>query len=65
MALLALHEFELRAEHIPGRDNTIADHLSRWHLAPSHEAHFISLTADLATTRLDCPPELFNFDFPM
>ena len=63
--LSALHEFELRAEHIPGRENTIADHLSRWHLAPSHEAHFTSLTADLATTHVHCPPALFNFDFHM
>ena len=63
--LSALYDFEFRAEHIPGRTNTIADHLSRWHIAPSHEAQFHSLTADIVTTHVHCPPELFNFDIKM
>ena len=63
--LSALHDFELQAEHLPGRDNTIADHLSRWHLAPSHQAQFPSLTADLITTPVVCPPELFQFDLQL
>ena len=63
--LSALCDFEFRAEHIPGRANTIADHLSRWHVAPSHEAQFLSLTADIVTSQVHCPPELFNFDIQM
>ena len=63
--LSALQDFELRVEHLPGRDNTIADHLSRWHLAPSHQAQFPSLTADLITTPVVCPPELFQFDLQL
>ena len=31
--LSALGDFEISAVHIPGRTNTIADHLSRWHLS--------------------------------
>ena len=63
--LSAIFDFELRAEHIPGRDNTIADHLSRWHTAPFHEAQFHALTADLVTTPTPCPPDLFNCDIQM
>lgn len=63
--LSALHDFELRTEHIPGCNNTIADHFSRWHLAPSHKAHFTSLTANLVTTQVSCHPEHFNFDIQM
>ena len=63
--LSATYDFELRAAHIPGRNNTIADHLSRWHTAPSHEAQFHSLTADLVTTPVHCPPEIFSFDIQM
>lgn len=63
--LSAIYDFDLQAEHIPGRDNTIADHLSRWHCAPSHEAQFHFLTADLDTTPVHCPQEFFLFDIQM
>ena len=63
--LSALYEFELRVKHIPSRTNTIADLLSSWRIAPSHEAQFHSLTADLVTTHVHCPPDLFSFDIMM
>ena len=44
--LSAAYDFELTAIHIPGRANTVADHLSRWHLDTSHKARFEALTAD-------------------
>ncbi|CAH1239165.1 Hypp5742 [Branchiostoma lanceolatum] len=40
--LAATHTFELKASHISGCDNRIADHLSRWHLSPSHAEQFPS-----------------------
>ncbi|CAH3152853.1 unnamed protein product [Pocillopora meandrina] len=39
-----------------GVNNTIADHLSRWHLSPVHHLRFDALTADTPTTHILCPP---------
>lgn len=60
--LSALHDFELTAAHIPGNDNTLADHFSHWHLSPFHEAQFHKLTAHTLTTHLACPARLFDFE---
>lgn len=60
--LSARFDFELVEYHIPGQCNTIADHLSRWHLSPTHKAHFCSLMAGIRTTQIPCPTELFEFD---
>ena len=60
--LSAVFDFEIRADHVLGVSNAIADHLSRWHLSPSHKAHFEALTSGIPTTFIPCPSELFNFD---
>ena len=44
-----------------GITQTIADHLSRWHLSPTHQQRFSKLTSRLTTTHVYCPPELFAF----
>ena len=49
------------ATHIPGVTNTISDHLSRCHLSSMHQQRFSSLTSNLSTTHVYCPPELFEF----
>ena len=36
----AIFDFELRAEHVPGIHNSIADALSRWNVGTSHQAVF-------------------------
>lgn len=54
-------DFELVADHIPGQCNTLADHLSRWHFSPTHEAQFRILTAGIGTVQIPCPAELFAF----
>ena len=59
--LSAAWDFEVIATHIPGITNTIADHLSRWHLSPTHQQRFSELTSRLTTTHVYCPPELFAF----
>ena len=59
--LSAAWDFEVIATHIPGVTNTIADHLSRWHLSPTHQQRFSELTSRLTTTHVYCPPELFAF----
>jgi len=40
----AKFDFTVRAVHIPGIDNKIADHLSRWQLANAHREQFFELT---------------------
>ena len=60
--LSAAFDFELAAHHIQGTFNSLADHLSRWHLSPGHKAHFGALTADIPTVHVPCATDLFNFD---
>ena len=36
----AIYEFEIRAVHIAGIDNRLADMLSRWHLDIIYAKHF-------------------------
>ena len=60
--LLAAFDFEIAAHHIPGTSNSLANHLSRWHLSPGHKAHFDALTVYISTVHVPCPTELFNFD---
>ena len=43
----ALNEFEIKAVHISGVDNRIADHLSRWHLNESHRKTFEDITKEV------------------
>ena len=45
--LSSLYDFEMSAIHIPCRQNSLADHLSRWHL--SH-----ALTSRISTTHVAC-----------
>ena len=59
--LSATYDFELIAQHIPGDSNTIADHLSRWHLSAYHGEQFARLTDGIDTHQMACPPDLFNF----
>ena len=60
--LTTRHDIAIFAWHIAGVENTIADHLSRWHLSPVHQLRFDALTADTPTTHILCPPELFQFE---
>ncbi|XP_077999222.1 uncharacterized protein LOC144452084 [Glandiceps talaboti] len=48
--LAALNEFELKAVHLRGSDNRLADCLSRWHLNRKHQLQL--LQEDLRLTRL-------------
>lgn len=43
----SVHDFEIRAEHIPGQHNVLADCLSRWHKAPRYQEQFITLQHSL------------------
>lgn len=39
----ATHEFEVRAKHIAGEENRLADYLSRWHIHSRFRDTFLSL----------------------
>ena len=60
--LSAAFDFELAAHHIQSTSNSLADHLSRWHLSPGHKAHFDALTVDIPTVYVPCATDLFNFE---
>ena len=60
--LTARYDIEIFAQHVAGVDNSIADHLSRWHLSPVHRTRFTTLTADTPTEHVLCSPHSFQFE---
>ena len=59
--LSAFYDFEITTVHIPRLDNSLADHLSRWHLSPVHKVQFHQLTSHTSTTQVVCPARVFDF----
>ena len=55
--------FELRAIHLPGVENRVADWLSRWDVHPSYGASFKDFMGDKAGEykELVVTPEMFAF----
>lgn len=41
--LAATFDFEIRAQHIEGEHNLLANCLSRWHKSPRYQEQFIAL----------------------
>lgn len=60
--LSAFHDFNITAVYIPGHHNTLADHLSHWHLSLFHETQFKQLMAHTSTTHVACPARCFDFE---
>ena len=58
----ARFDFSVRAIHIAGVDNRIADHLSRWDLADQNKERFFELAADYQLVEYSIPRDLFTFD---
>lgn len=58
----AKFDFTVRAVHIPGVDNKIADHLSRWNLSTTHREHFLDLTKGYHLQECIINPDWFLFD---
>ncbi|CAG2233744.1 unnamed protein product [Mytilus edulis] len=57
----AINEFELRAVHIAGVDNRLADMLSRWHLHSNYAKTFFEETKYIHLEEFEVPNELFQF----
>jgi len=53
-------QFELRAVHLPGIDNRLADHLSRWNTSPSHRQAFLRLTDGICVSEVPVTPSNFE-----
>ena len=60
--LCARFEIMLRAKHLPGIENRLADYLSRWHLRPDYysQQFFSSLDYELNEVMID--PSNFDFE---
>ena len=60
----ALFDFEVRAQHVPGKHNQFADYLNRWHSEPSARASFHRLCkdSDQAFCFQDVDSACFSFD---
>ena len=60
---VSTYSFELRAVHLPGEENRVADWLSRWELHQKYQDQFYQfISADL-DRYIDIPiaPEMFDF----
>ena len=58
---VAMFGFELRAVHLPGVDNRIADSLSRWNIHPKYQKMFREFTNNEKYFEIFIPAEMFNF----
>ena len=56
------HRFELRAVHIAGVDNRLADYLSRWHTSGSFEKSFLDAVKDSGYEEVVVDACLFCFE---
>lgn len=60
----ALFDFEVRAEHFPGRHNKLADYLSRWHsdVSARDKFHHLCSVLDLTFSFQGVASFCFSFD---
>ena len=59
--VVSSNEFELRAVHLPGEENRVADWLSRWHLGSKYKDAFNSFVAGSSYEEIHLCDDLFNF----
>ena len=61
--LSALHDFDIRARHIPGEHNSLADALSRWD-DPAYQVHFAKTSHELGISYVfdQIPGDFIFFD---
>ena len=53
--------FELRAVHLPGVDNRVADWLSRWDIHPKYQNNFYEYVGQDLFTELKVTPNMLKF----
>ena len=60
---LAVNNIMLKAAHIPGRENILADCLSRWHTDAMYQSRFYALSVSLDLQPVTVHPQLFSFNY--
>ena len=58
----ALHQFQVKAQHIAGVDNRLPDYLSRWDSDRSVRKLFLNTPGARSLTMITVPEQLFSFD---
>ena len=53
--------FEMRAVHLPGVDNRVADWLSRWDIHPKYPDNFFKFIGADVHAELEVTPEKYRF----
>lgn len=62
--LAALHRFEIKAVHLPGSENRLADYLSRLHLGEKYWFQFVNETKDKCMNEVKVKPKCFTLSHP-
>ena len=62
--LCAVFDCEIRAVHLAGEDNRLADFLSRWDVAPGYRDKFFTEAAQFECTECSVTDEMFRFSHP-
>ena len=60
---LPVNNIMLKAAHIPGRETTLADYLSRWHTVAMYQSRFHALTVSLDLHPVAVNLKLFSFTY--
>ena len=59
--VVSQYKFELRAIHLPGEDNRVADWLSRWHLGSKYQDAFKGFASGSCYQEIHVPENKFEF----
>ena len=59
--VVSTNKFELRAVHLPGEDNRVADWLSRWHLGKKYQDAFRLFTSGSSYKEILLDSDIFKF----
>ena len=57
----ARYEILLRAQHLPGIDNRLADYLSRWHIRPAYYSQKFHTVLEHSLTEVSIANDIFEF----
>ena len=60
--ICAKMQLEVRAMHITGTENRIADHLSRWDLNASHKKQFFEITKQYVLKKCLINDDMFTLN---
>ena len=59
--MVSTNEFELRAVHLPGDENRVADWLSRWDLSEKYQKMFSDFASGTSYEEIYISYDMFKF----